>query len=240
MKDRGKWKNRNREQGSEGTEEITTFPFYHYLLQGQQALPNHKPISVGPPVTKATAHFCLTQPPPTSNCQPIKLLDMLTYWMTEQIQISWLLKKPTDLDPDLDLRCDQEIHVCKSKAYSGSVGLVNFICPSANLYRWAKIYRSTQTILWKMHKNIHCKQTNVLEKYVLEKKTNVFKFCFIFADMAPSKRQRERNNDNCTYTKYWADRLEQVKTQIWCHRMQHQIWVFTICHSSSSFSHSNK
>ena len=38
----------------EGTEEITTFPLYPYLLQGQQALPNCKPISVGRPVTKAT------------------------------------------------------------------------------------------------------------------------------------------------------------------------------------------
>ena len=32
---------------SKGTEEITTFPLYPYLLQGQQALPNCKPISVG-------------------------------------------------------------------------------------------------------------------------------------------------------------------------------------------------
>ena len=56
---------------SEGTEEITTFPLYSYLLQGQQTLPNCKPISVGPPppppppppVTKATGHLRLTQPP---------------------------------------------------------------------------------------------------------------------------------------------------------------------------------
>ena len=32
---------------SEETEEIKTFPLYHYLLQGQQALLNCKPISVG-------------------------------------------------------------------------------------------------------------------------------------------------------------------------------------------------
>ena len=32
---------------SEETEEIKTFPHYPYLLQGQQALPNYKPISVG-------------------------------------------------------------------------------------------------------------------------------------------------------------------------------------------------
>ena len=34
---------------SEETEEIKTFPLYPYLLQGQQALPNCKPISVGHP-----------------------------------------------------------------------------------------------------------------------------------------------------------------------------------------------
>ena len=35
--------------GSEETEEIKTFPIYPYLLQGKQALPNCKPISVGCP-----------------------------------------------------------------------------------------------------------------------------------------------------------------------------------------------
>ena len=34
---------------SEETEKITTFPLYLYLLQGEQALPNCKPISVGRP-----------------------------------------------------------------------------------------------------------------------------------------------------------------------------------------------
>ena len=39
---------RKREmKASEGTEEITIFPLYPHLLQGQQALPNCKPISVG-------------------------------------------------------------------------------------------------------------------------------------------------------------------------------------------------
>ena len=38
---------------SEGTEEITTFPLYPYLLQGQQALPSCKPISVGRPGDKS-------------------------------------------------------------------------------------------------------------------------------------------------------------------------------------------
>ena len=34
---------------SEETEKIKTFPLYPYLLQGQQALPNCKPISFGRP-----------------------------------------------------------------------------------------------------------------------------------------------------------------------------------------------
>ena len=35
-----------------------------------------------------------------------------TNWLTEQIQISWLLQKPTDLD----------LPVCKGRAYLGSAG----------------------------------------------------------------------------------------------------------------------
>ena len=35
---------------SEGTEEITTFLLYPYLLQWQPALPNYKPLSAGRPV----------------------------------------------------------------------------------------------------------------------------------------------------------------------------------------------
>ena len=43
-------KGRDREEKCEGTEEITNnIPHYPYLLQGQQALPNCKPISVGGP-----------------------------------------------------------------------------------------------------------------------------------------------------------------------------------------------
>ena len=34
---------------NEDTKEVKTFPLYPYLLQGQQALPNCKPISVGRP-----------------------------------------------------------------------------------------------------------------------------------------------------------------------------------------------
>ena len=50
---------------SEGREEITTFPLYPYLLQGQQALPNCNvsQYQFGAPVTKATGHLHLTQPP---------------------------------------------------------------------------------------------------------------------------------------------------------------------------------
>ena len=42
----GRKRNRNE---SEETEEIKTFPLYPYLLQGQQVLPNCKPISIGHP-----------------------------------------------------------------------------------------------------------------------------------------------------------------------------------------------
>ena len=42
--EQGRKKNRNE---SEETEEIKTFPLYPYLLQGEQALPNSRPISVG-------------------------------------------------------------------------------------------------------------------------------------------------------------------------------------------------
>ena len=44
----GQGRKRNRNE-SEETEEIKTFPLYPYPLQGQQALPNCKPISVGHP-----------------------------------------------------------------------------------------------------------------------------------------------------------------------------------------------
>ena len=42
----GQGRKRNRNE-SEETEEIKTFPLYHYLLQRQQAMPNCKPVSVG-------------------------------------------------------------------------------------------------------------------------------------------------------------------------------------------------
>ena len=47
---------------SERTEEIITFPLYPYLLQGQQALPNCKPISAGCPGDKSYR----TPPHPTT------------------------------------------------------------------------------------------------------------------------------------------------------------------------------
>ena len=45
MKERDKGERKTNE--SDRTEEIKTFPLYPYLLQGQQALPNCKPISAG-------------------------------------------------------------------------------------------------------------------------------------------------------------------------------------------------
>ena len=41
---------------SEKTEEIKTIPLYPYLLQGQQALPNCKPVSVGRRGDNAVVH----------------------------------------------------------------------------------------------------------------------------------------------------------------------------------------
>ena len=66
-KDRGDERDRE-ERGemkeSEGTEEITTFPHYTYLLQGpEQALPNFKPISVERPGDKS---YRTPLPHPTS------------------------------------------------------------------------------------------------------------------------------------------------------------------------------
>ena len=43
----GQGRKRNRNESEET--EIKTFPLYPYLLQGQQALPNCKPISAGRP-----------------------------------------------------------------------------------------------------------------------------------------------------------------------------------------------
>ena len=59
---RGRKRNRNE---SEETEEIKTFPLYPYLLQGQQALPNCKPISVGHP---SDVRYTTPSPHPTTPC----------------------------------------------------------------------------------------------------------------------------------------------------------------------------
>ena len=55
-RDRSDSRNERKEQGrkrnmneSEETEEMKTSPLYPYLLQGLQALPNCKPVSVGRP-----------------------------------------------------------------------------------------------------------------------------------------------------------------------------------------------
>ena len=48
---------------SEETEEIKTFLLYPYLLQGEQALPNCKPISVGHP---CDARYTAPLPHPTT------------------------------------------------------------------------------------------------------------------------------------------------------------------------------
>ena len=47
MKERDRGERKMNE--SEETEEIKTLPLYLYLLHGEQALPNCKPISVGHP-----------------------------------------------------------------------------------------------------------------------------------------------------------------------------------------------
>ena len=48
---------------SEDTEEVKTLPLYPYLLHGQQALPNCKPISVGSP---GDARYMTPLPHPTT------------------------------------------------------------------------------------------------------------------------------------------------------------------------------
>ena len=53
--DEGEGKGRMRKMNENGeTEEIKTSPFYPYLLQGQQAFSNCKPISVGRPNVRYT------------------------------------------------------------------------------------------------------------------------------------------------------------------------------------------
>ena len=51
---------------SEGTEDITTFPLYllMYTLEDSRLCPTVSQYQLGAPVTKATGHLHLTQPPP--------------------------------------------------------------------------------------------------------------------------------------------------------------------------------
>ena len=61
---------------SEETEEIKTFPIYPYLLQGQQALPNCKPISVG---RSGDARYTTPLPNTTTPClMSLLVVKMLT------------------------------------------------------------------------------------------------------------------------------------------------------------------
>ena len=62
--ERGAGKKENKNE-SEETEEIKTSPLYPFLLQGSQALPNCKPISVGRP-----SDIRYTIPSPNPNTSP--------------------------------------------------------------------------------------------------------------------------------------------------------------------------
>ena len=64
-KDRGERKTNE----SEETEEIKTFPLYPNLLQGQQVLPNCKPISVGHP---GDVRYMTPLPHPTNPAYHLK------------------------------------------------------------------------------------------------------------------------------------------------------------------------
>ena len=65
--DERKGKGRKRKMNeSEETEDTKTFPLYPYLLQGQQALPDCKPVSVGCP---NHARYTTPLPYPTTHIQ---------------------------------------------------------------------------------------------------------------------------------------------------------------------------
>ena len=65
----GQGRKRNRREREE-TEEIKTVPLYPYLLQGQQALPNCKPISFGRP---SDERYMKLSPPPATHSLRISL-----------------------------------------------------------------------------------------------------------------------------------------------------------------------
>ena len=67
---------------SEETVEIKTFSLYPYLLQGQQALPNCKPISVGRPGDVRYTTRLPHQPPPFQREAHLNI-DYMYVWATE-------------------------------------------------------------------------------------------------------------------------------------------------------------
>ena len=60
----GQGRKKKMNEREKKTEEIKTFPLYPYLLQGQQALPNCKPVSVGCP---GDARYMTPLPLPTTS-----------------------------------------------------------------------------------------------------------------------------------------------------------------------------
>ena len=95
---------------------------------------------------------------PTSNFQPIRLLDpgywykFIYLWQIVQIQISWLLQKPTDLDSwllqkptDLDLYCLQRQGIC---GFSRLGSRVNINLPKTTINCCTFMYFNE---LWLLH-----------------------------------------------------------------------------------------
>ena len=73
MKEKGQARKRKINE-SEETEEITTCPLFPYLLQGQQALPNCKPVSVGCP---GDIRYTTPSPHPTTPQSIVSFKSML-------------------------------------------------------------------------------------------------------------------------------------------------------------------
>ena len=72
----GQGRKRNRNE-SEETEEIKTFPLYPYPLQGYQALPNCKPISVGRP---SDVRYTAPSHHPTTSGDTVKAANGKIIW----------------------------------------------------------------------------------------------------------------------------------------------------------------
>ena len=91
---------------------------------------------------------------PSSNFQPIRLLDPCvainshTKWQTMQIQISWLLKKPTDLD----LLCLQRQGISglsiKNEDYFTAKSRTLFLQQKVELFSSAEISSNAQFSLF--------------------------------------------------------------------------------------------